>query len=324
MRRLVLTSAFALLALAPGSAAGSGPTYLMQGWTGVTAPGVPVRYVTLAAGSETVLAVIRRSTGRVLSWRPLHGTWGVPLVAQDGATGGLSRDGKTLVLGEQHPIGTTGASRFLLLDTGTLRVRRRIALPGDFSFDALSPGGGTLFLIQHVAGSDVTSYRVRAYDVVRGRLLPRVIADRRQASWVMHGTPVARATSADGRWVYTLYQQPDGYPFVHALDAVRRSAVCVGIPWQGSQDSLWATVLSLDRGGKTLTLSTHRGRPLFTMDTTTFVVARVRRHPGGGFPLALVLGAAGGAAALAALALALRRRLRLAALRSLRPALRLP
>lgn len=308
MRRLVLTSAFALLALAPGSAAGSGPTYLMQGWTGVTSPGVPVRYVTLPSSRQTILAVIRRSTGRVLSWRLLDGQWGVPLVAQDGTTSGLTRDGKMLVLGEQHPIGTTGASRFLLLNTSNLRVWRRISLPGDFSFDALSPSGGTIYLIQHVAGSDVSSYRVRAYDVARRRLVPRVIADRRQASWVMHGSPIARATSAGGRWVYTLYQQPDGYPFVHALDAARRSAVCVGIPWKGSQNTLWATTLSLDPDGRTLTLSTRQGGALFTMDTKTFVVTRVRRHPGAGFPLALVLGAGGGA--LLVLALTFRRRIR--------------
>jgi hypothetical protein len=47
----------------------------------------------------------------------------------------------------------------------------------------------------------------------------------------MQGRATARATTADGRWVYTLYQNPGGYPFVHALDTVKGIAHCVGLPW---------------------------------------------------------------------------------------------
>ena len=53
----------------------------------------------------------------------------------------------------------------------------------------------------HVPGKDLTRYQVRAYDIGSSRLDPRVIADRRQASWVMRGYPLRRVTSADGRWV---------------------------------------------------------------------------------------------------------------------------
>ena len=204
--------------------------------------------------------------------------WGIPLVANDGTPGGLSRDGRLLVVadwatGRSTPLRAT--SRFLLVNTRTLRTWRRIELPGDFSFDALSPDGGTLFLIERVSRKDLTSYRVRAYDVHARRLLPRMIADRRQAGWVMHGYPVTRTASADGRWAYTLYQQPGGFPFVHALDTVRRTAVCVGIPWRGVQDILPSTRLSIV--GETLVLSTRRGRPLFDVDTRTFWVSRPGR-----------------------------------------------
>lgn len=136
----------------------------------------------------------------------------------------------------------------------------------------------------------------------------------------MHGSPVTRTAAPDGRWVYTLYQQPDGYPFVHALDAAHRSAVCIGIPWKGSQNNLWATKLGLDRSGRTLTLSTRQGRPLFALDTRTFRVTRVTRH-GPGFPYAVLLGSLGGATLLLLVGVALRRRVRLSALLP-RPALR--
>jgi hypothetical protein len=319
VRRLACAVVFLTFAVAPTAAAdGGGPNPgVMQGWTGVTAPGHPWRYVTLPTGSQTVLAGVRRSTGRVPGWHTLRGTWGVPMVANDGSVGGLSRDGRLLVLAEWNPPRNgvlRSTSRFLLVSTRTLRPWRTIALRGDFAFDALSPGGGTLFLIERVSRADATSYRVRAYDIAAQRLLPRVIADRRQAGWVMHGYPVTRATSPDARWVYTLYQQPGGYPFVHALDAVSRTAVCIGLPWRGNQDILPLSRLRLDEQAGKLTVETLRGRLLFSIDTRTFWVSRAGFRSSG-VPSALLFGPPAGAAALLAVALAFRRRIRAVAVR---------
>ena len=74
-----------------------------------------------------------------------------------------------------------------------------------------------------------------------------------------------RLASTDGRWVYTLYRQDGGYPFVHALDAVSRTAVCIGIPWQGNQDPLGEATLVL-AGGKLLISASGRQ---FAIDTET-------------------------------------------------------
>src|SRR3954454_941467 len=276
-RRLVCTAALALLVLVPVARA-DGPQAspgLIQGWTGVTAPGLPFRYVTMPSARSTVLAQVRRSSGRVWGFRTIGGIWGVPQVANDGTAGGLSRDGKVLVLAQWDPRGALRPrSRFLLVSTRAFRVWRRITLDGDFAFDALSPGARTLYLIEHVSTTDLTRYRVRAYDVAAGRLLPRVVADRRQAGGTMQGYPVTRAAGPVARWVYTLYQQPGGHPFVHALDAVSRTAVCVGIPWRGTQDILWSVHLRVDRHAPRLLLETRRGRPLFAIDTRTFWVSR--------------------------------------------------
>jgi len=285
--RFVCVIALALLAGAP-SATADGPQAspgLMWGWTGVTAPGRAFRYVTLPARSQTVLASVRRSSGRVWNWRSLNGMWGIPRVANDGSVGGLSRDGRLLFVADWNGPwkgGLRTTSRFLLVNAETFRTWRKVVLHGDFGFDAVSPDGGTLFLIERVSRRDLTSYRVRAYDVHTQRLLPRVIADRSQADWVMHGYPVTRATSSDGRWAYTLYQQPNGgYPFVHALDTVRRTAICVGIPWRGNQNILPSVKLVPDEHAAKLTLSTARGRPLFEMNTTTFRVSRPAHHRSG-------------------------------------------
>jgi hypothetical protein len=277
LRRLACTAALASLVLVPAARA-DGPQAdpgLMQGWTGVTAPGLAFRYVTLPGKAETVVAQVRRSTGRVWGFRSLPGTWGVPLVANDGTAAGLSPDHRLLVLARWNRV----RSQFAILLTKSLRTWRRITLPGNFTFDALSPGGRTLFLIEHVRAKDLSSYRVRAYDLAARRLLPRVVADRRQASWVMRGYPVTRATSPDGRFDYTLYEQAGGYPFVHALDTVRRTAVCVGIPWLGDQSPLYSTRLQLTP--RTLTLTTRVGRPLFLVDRRTYWVTRPKpRHSG--------------------------------------------
>src|SRR5436190_1039012 len=89
-RRLVCTAALALLVLVPVARA-DGPQAspgLIQGWTGVTAPGLPFRYVTMPAARSTVLAQVRRSSGRVWGFRTIAGIWGVPQVANDGTAGG--------------------------------------------------------------------------------------------------------------------------------------------------------------------------------------------------------------------------------------------
>jgi hypothetical protein len=294
----------------PAAAADGGPLPgLLQGWTGVSAPNLPLRYVTLTAPEVTTLVSVRKSDGRVQNWTSLKGYLGIPMVAGDGTAGGLTRDGRVLVLPKWDPPlkgPLRSVSTFKLVNTRTLRVWRTVALKGDFVFDALSPGGGTLYLIQHVSNADATRYLVRAYDIASKRLLPQVIADRRQEGWVMRGYPLRRATSADGRWVYTLYQQSGGYPFVHALDAVSKTAVCVGIPWTGSQQRLPTARLRLDERHGTLTVLGPAGRE-YAIDTRTFRVSLPRRG-GGGFPAGLVAGPGGAVAALALLGLVVRRR----------------
>jgi hypothetical protein len=213
-----------LLALVAVPAAGAvGP------WLGTTPAGLG--YTVVAQGETTVVS----HDAEQLS---LAGAWGLPLVTLGGTVGGVSADGRTLVLAEQRRATGTlwPATRFAVLAASPLALRRMVVLHGDFGFDALSPGGRTLYLVQHISQRSLFDYRVRAYDLRAGRLLPGGIADARQRGWVMNGFPVSRAAGAGGRWVYTLYANPDNYPFVHALDTVRRTAVCIGLPWDWRKD----------------------------------------------------------------------------------------
>jgi len=250
----IVPLALAALVLAPAASA-VGP------WLGTAPAGVG--YSLSAAGGLTTVAGEAGSLA-------VPGTWGLPRVTLNGAVGGLSANGHVLVLAEargEHPAPT---STFLALGTSPLHLLRTVELRGDFGFDALSPDGRTLYLIEHVSAQRVSEYRVRAYDLRRGRLLTQVIADKRQRDWVMSGYPVARATSTTGRWVYTLYMNPDNYPFVHALDTRSRTAVCIGLPWRWSDDqqAIMQAKVRLD-GGKLLI----GGR--FVLDTTSFRVSKL-------------------------------------------------
>jgi hypothetical protein len=317
LRRLVcgLVAALALAPVAAADGSGGPSPGVVSGGPGATLPGFGLRYVALNDGSNTYLEAIQKRNGTVLDTGVLKGTWGVPIIGFDGSTGGLSTDRNTLVLGDANPAfgpnGVRKTSSFVVVDAKRLIERARFSLRGDFAFDALSPDGRTLFLIQHVSASDLSRYIVRAYDLATTRLLPGRIADRAQRGWVMTGYAVTRATSADGRWVYTLYRNDGGYPFVHALDTVNRKAHCIGVPWSGPQDSLSFVRLSVrDSGGQLLIYHQDGANsPVGSIDTHTyrFVRAAYESGTGGTFPWWAV---AAPVALLLALAGAVRIRLR--------------
>lgn len=266
--------------LAP-AAAGVGPSLpALEGGTGVESMSGNVHYVTRLSAAGTTLTAFD-GDGRAIRSAEIAGSWGIPLVTLNGGAGGLSPDGRVLVLSDNtSPGGSLRArSGFAVVDTATLALKGTIHLHGEFSFDALSPQGSTLYLIQHVSQTNVTEYKVRAYDLKAGRLLAHVIADKRQKGWIMNGFPVNRAASANGRWVYTLYQQGDNYPFIHALDTVDRTAVCIGLPWDWAKsgDAIARATLELD-GGKLRISGGGHSTTRFVLDTQTFRIAASGEH----------------------------------------------
>lgn len=252
MRALLMAVAVMVAAsmVAVGAAAdGGGPSPgVSWGWDGVVAPGGKVRYVAIPGNRDTLVEAVRMRGGRILRWTSIPGTYGVPLVASDGSAGGLSNDGKTLVLTDgASPPGPHTTTLFVPVRTRTLTPRRPvIVLPGSFSFDALSPDASTLYLIQYSSARNYNRYRVRAYDLVAHKLLPGAIVDRREPDEVMAGVPVTRATTADGQWAYTLYARSSKPPFVHALDTMGREAFCIDLPLHLDQQQQMRLRLALD------------------------------------------------------------------------------
>jgi hypothetical protein len=271
---IALLAAAAALAVAAGGAGANGSPFspgLVFGGEGVLAHDASVRYVTQTIETSTLVSVIRREGGRVDRWRLVRGFYGIPLVAYDGTSGGLSGDGKRLVLaGYGPPPGIAGETRLLVLDAKSLRVRRLVRLNGSWSFDAVSPNGSTLYLTEHVRAGSNPLYRVRSYDVRTG-LLRGAVVDRIEGAQDMGGEPVTRASSSSGRWAYTLYARAQHDPFIHALDTERNEAYCIGLALGLTRDQQFGLRLRLlERSGQ---LSVRQGpKTLARVDTRSFDV----------------------------------------------------
>ena len=257
----------------PGLALGAGgPVSPVQGQgNGIGAAGSPYQYVALPSGRSTVVQQLTR-TGPVRSSIRVPGRYGIPGVDYNGSTTGLSADGNTLVLAELWGNRTPRTTRLIVLGAPRLTVRAAIVLHGWFTVDAISPTGHWLYLI-HYPSSDISKYEVRAYDLARHRLLASPIVDPHDRGEAMTGFAVTRATSADGRWDYTLYIRPNDVPFIHALDTVALRAVCIDLTSVNQADLANAT-LRLGPGGSVLSVDAQ-GRTQATVDTANYAVTPV-------------------------------------------------
>jgi hypothetical protein len=279
MRRLLSTVVVCVGCLLGGAAAaagdgGPGPG-VSFGWAGITHGNM--RYVTVPTPSWTTVESIQRRGGKVFGTLNVKGTWGIPLVAYDGTTGGLLPDGRTLLLADANagPY-LRSQSLFTFVDVKKMRQLQTFALRGDFSYDALSPDGRYLYLIEHTTAKDLTQYRVRAFDLRARRLLPKIVADRRSWGTTMSGTAITRL-STDG-WAYTLYGGSSSVPFIHALDTRHVSAVCINMPWKSQPQRIWNYRLRTDGEGN-LVVRGPRGRALVTVDRQSFRVLSSVRNP---------------------------------------------
>jgi hypothetical protein len=289
MRRTTLMTMTALVAagLASGAARADGLPFVGvdAGPDGVSEPTGDTRYVTLPAGEGTVVARVEQDGGRIVASRFLPGGFTVPLVAFDGSAGGLSADGRTLVVIRPRLQFPRARTSFAVLGTRRLRVRDEVTLRGDFSFDALSPDGRWLYLIEYVAPKDPNQYAVRLYDLAAGRLLPEPIVDPDEAAEPMRGYPITRATSPDGRLAYTLYDGAGEHPFIHALDTVGRTAVCIDLHGLMGRADLYDLRLAVSEDGSTLEVRGFRDA-VAVVDTRTYEVGEPTDAPALQLPVA--------------------------------------
>jgi hypothetical protein len=291
----------------PSALPGGGPS---GGRTEILSQSGDARYVTLPAGASSMLLRIDTAGGKLTASRPVRNGFTIPTVAIDRSASGLSADGKRLALVQPLQTFPQAETKLDVLNATSLRSLERISLRGSFSFDAISPDGGLLYLIQYTSPVDPTRYLVRAYDVAAGRLLHEPVVDPTEAGRPMTGRPITRTMSPDGRWAYTLYDGSEEGPFIHALDTADHQAVCVDLDSVGLPKHLAGFGLSASSDGGTLTVLDRNGKQHAAVDTGSFSVSKTTEATGSGsgsgMPWLLAVPAA--AVAATALWLALRRR----------------
>lgn len=248
---------------------------------GLPIPGVNTQKgVVSADGALTFTAdpgegrtVVERVDGEGGSIRvEIDGTYVVPGVAIDETTSGLSFDAGTLVLIKPRRSFPQEETEMVVLDAATLAVREEIMLDGDYSFDALSPDGATLFLTEYPNPRDPTNYLIRAFDLATGVMAPDPIVDKSDPDEEMRGFPLTRVTGTGGRWEYTLYDGHGHEPFVHALDTMAAETLCIDLPWVDSRQ-VYRAELELVSDGATISVIVREDRdnsgPVAAIDTAT-------------------------------------------------------
>jgi hypothetical protein len=216
---------------------------------GAASPGFRRIATATTDGSSTAVRFLAGEGGEVREERRLDGTWQLPTIGVTKRKTGISADGSTVVLEQPHSA-SRETTNFAIVTAGATKTRI-VTFRGDLSFDALSPDGAWLYVIDHRGGG---VYQVRKASTATGALDPNVIVDKRKLGEVMAGYAITQLTGRDG-WVYTLYQGPEG-PFVHALHTGDGAAACIDLPQTDKAVDTDATAaawgLALAHGGRSL------------------------------------------------------------------------
>ena len=187
--------------------------------------------VATPSGAKTTVTDVAVQPGLGGPQIAIDGAWQLPTIGYDPTPVGLSADGSTAVLVEATPV-TAGVtrvvSRFAIVRVAPLDGPADIVeLPGAFGYDAISPDGKVLYVVEHLEGNS-GRYQVRAVDLPAGTMRDAIIADKRNIGEAMAGWPIAQLRAPSGL-VFTLYRGLE-HPFIHALDTTRAFAVCIDLP----------------------------------------------------------------------------------------------
>ncbi len=169
----------------------------------------------------------------------ITGRWQLPTFGRDPIPVGRSLDGATFALVEDGASAGGTTSRFAIVEhhfhdkptqagDAPLRLLRVVELAGAFEYDALSPDGRILYVVERLDAAAGGAYQVRAVDVATGLMRDTIIADKGSPDERMAGSAIAQVRRADGL-VLTLYDGP-AYPFIHALNSVDAWAICIDLP----------------------------------------------------------------------------------------------
>ena len=161
----------------------------------------------------------------------LPGNFQLPPATLSGVPGGLSQNGRWLVLESfDRTDSIPTATHMLVVDTSYASNPRHIDLKGLFNFDAVSNDGQRVYMIQYLSGNQ---YHVRFYDLNLAQLDPQIVFDKSDGSAAMAGLRLSGVASPDGHWLYSIYVREHQSPFIHALSLDDPIAFCIDLPGSG-------------------------------------------------------------------------------------------
>lgn len=237
---------------------------------GVTSSDGRVHLAATTGRFGTVVSRYVLSSGALQGTWMLRGRWQLAAVSPTGAWTALAHRSATHT--SVRLVGRSG------------RVAHRLELDGDFEVETISRDGKRLFLIEHLGGDAAARYRVRLFDLSRGRLTSKPLRGKGEPS-VMAGLAWSGIGSPDGRWLLTLYLDTRrNLAFVHALDLDRSLPSCIFLPSKTSVGALKRYSLTLSPDGRRLYATNPVLGVVAEIDLERRSVVRTSRFAGGPAP----------------------------------------
>jgi hypothetical protein len=217
---------------------------------------------------DTVVSRYRVADGTLMEWMTVAGRWRVAGVSPNGRFAALMRQSAARKRTDVTVVNTVAKT-----------VAHRLELRGNFEVETVSRDGKRLFLVQHLPSSGPPRYSVRLFDLSRDRLASKPLRGAGEPG-VMAGLAWSGIGSPDGRWLLTLYLNTGrNVAFVHALDLVRSSPVCIFLPSGGGFEALKRYGLTLSPDGKRLYATNAAVGAVAEIDLATRKVVRTTRFP---------------------------------------------
>jgi hypothetical protein len=233
---------------------------------GITAADGVSHLAAAARSRDTVVSRYRVADSSVASSMIVDGRWRLAGASPNGRFAALAR----------RPVDKRRTD-VTIVNTAAGRVVHRLDLRGDFEVETVSGDGKRLFLIEHLPGAGSPRYLVRLFDLSHDRLTSKPLRGKGEPS-VMAGLAWSGVGSPDGRWLLTLYLNTGrNVAFVHALDLVRSSPLCIFLPSDGAFRTLKRYGLTLSPDGQRLYATNAALGAVAEIDLATRKVVRTTR-----------------------------------------------
>jgi hypothetical protein len=201
---------------------------------GTPAPDWSRYYTVMPVASSARLMALDPSSGRTIAQATIPRGYFLPSLGYQGPTAGLSPNGQWLALTDNGSALTGKLVTSFLVGPSSLSTSfKTVHLEGDFSFDAISDTGQSLYLIQRMG--DPNHYQVRLLDVASGTLVEHPVVDKRDSTEPMNGIRGDSVADSQGQYVFTVYAREAG-PFIHVLPLDQAFAWCIDLPAKTASD----------------------------------------------------------------------------------------